>query len=174
MKKLAQVQIVAESRLGSELVAESEWVLYCMGAGGFGGAPPPKGEKVSVPKDVPADFTAELSTHREQAALYRLSGDHNPLHIDPDFAQAAGFAQGPILHGLCTFGLLGRAVLKGACAGDPQGLKVLAAQFRKPVWPGETLRTTGHRVENNRLALSATVVERQEAVLAGCWAELSA
>jgi acyl dehydratase len=172
MKKLAQVLITTQSHLAEDLITESEWTLYCMGAGGFGGAPPPKGVKLPVPKDTPADFSVELPTSRQQAALYRLSGDTNPLHIDPDFAATAGFPQGPILHGLCTFGLLGRAVVAKACGGDPARLRVLAAQFRKPVWPGDTLRICGYSVEGGRLALSAEVVERDEAVLAGCWGEI--
>src|SRR5260370_1073269 len=79
----------------------------------------------------------------EQAVLYRLSGDLNPLHLDPDFAKMAGFAQGPILHGLCTFGHMVRHVVRGACNGDATRLRSIEGQFRKPVWPGDTISTEG-------------------------------
>ena len=92
------------------------------------------------------DFTIELTTTPEQALLYRLSGDDNPLHADPEVAKSVGFAEGPILHGLCTFGVVGRALVRGPCEGDEKRLTAFGAQFRKPVWPGDTLRTTGYVV----------------------------
>ena len=70
--------------------------------------------------------------------LYRLSGDRNPLHSDPSFAKLAGFPK-PILHGLCTYGVTGRALLHGLCGSDPSKFKVMDARFSKPVFPGDTL-----------------------------------
>src|SRR5262249_55115751 len=88
-----------------ELVAETTSSLIFRGEGGFGGAPPPKEVPAAVvPKDRPADFRVEETTSDEQALLYRLSGDYNPLHADPAFAADVGFERGPILHGLATFG----------------------------------------------------------------------
>ena len=125
-----------------------------------------------MPKDRPADFRIEQQTSPEQALLYRLSGDYNPLHADPDFATMVGFQQGPILHGLCTYGFAARAVVKGACGGDAGKLKVIEGQFRKPVWPGDTIVTEGWKVAGGKIAVVASVKERNEAVLTGAWAEL--
>ena len=118
-------------------------------------------------------FSAEQATRPEQALLYRLTGDLNPLHADPAFALAAGFEQGPILHGLCTYGFVGRAVLEHACGGDPARLKALSVQFRKPVWPGDVLSTRGFDVGGGRYVLQTSVVGRPEAVLTSAWAEVA-
>jgi acyl dehydratase len=77
-------------------------------------------------------------TRRDQALLYRLSGDHNPLHSDPTFARRAGFDL-PILHGLCTYGFTGRLLLHALCGSDPARFVSMNGRFSKPVWPGETL-----------------------------------
>src|SRR5690606_28829640 len=97
--------------------------------------------------------------------LYRLSGDLNPLHADPEFARSVGFDEGPILHGLCTYGYMTRALIEGACAGDPGRLKRLSVQFKKPVWPGERLRTLGYTLEEGRIALVAYAEGRSDAVV---------
>jgi acyl dehydratase len=110
---------------------------FIRGEGGFGGDPGPK-LAWTVP-DRPADRIVEQRTRVDQALLYRLSGDRNPLHSDPAFAARAGFAQ-PILHGLCTFGFVARAVL--ALAGhDPAKFKSMKARFSRHVIPGDRLRT---------------------------------
>ena len=83
----------------------------------------------------------------EQALLYRLSGDPNPLHVDPAVASQLGFERGPILHGLATYGFAARAVIGSALGGDPARLATLHAQFRKPFWPGDVLRTEGFEVD---------------------------
>ncbi len=142
--------------------------------GGFGGEPPPK-EPASIekPKDVPPTFTVEEVTSPEQALLYRLSGDHNPLHADPDFARRVGFERGPILHGLGTFGFMVRHVVKALCDGDATRLRSFEAQFRRPVWPGETLVTEGWVVRPGAVALRVKVRERDEIVITGAWAEFS-
>jgi acyl dehydratase len=88
-----------------ERVFDTMWTIIFRGEGGFGGQPPPREPSgIDIPKDRPADFRIEEATTREQALLYRLSGDLNPLHADPEFAKSVGFEQGPILHGLCTYG----------------------------------------------------------------------
>ncbi|GAA3103932.1 MaoC family dehydratase [Nonomuraea salmonea] len=78
------------------------------------------------------------STYPEQALIYRLSGDYNPLHSDPEFAARAGFDR-PILHGLCTYGLTGRALLHAVAGSDPARFKAMSGRFSSPVFPGESL-----------------------------------
>ena len=111
-------------------------------------------------------------TTEEQALLYRLSGDYNPLHADPDLAKSVGF-DAPILHGLCTYGFVGRAILHGFCDGDPSRLKSFSGQFRKPVWPGETIITEAWN-EEGRIIVRASTAERPgEYVFANAYAEIS-
>jgi acyl dehydratase len=88
----------------------------------------------------PADIVIERPTRPEQALIYRLCGDRNPLHADPHVAQRAGFSR-PILHGMCTFGFASRAVLEGACGYDPRRLRSFGARMSAPVYPGDVLRT---------------------------------
>lgn len=173
LKRMAQVVVETSTTLESgEKVFDTVWSIIFRGEGGFDGPPPPKGEDVSVPKDRAPDFSIEEKTSPEQALLYRLSGDLNPLHADPEFAANVGFPQGPILHGLCTYGFASRAVIQGACGGDATKLKRLDAQFRKPVWPGDTLVTEGWKLDGGRVAIVTKVKERDEAVMTGAWAEV--
>ncbi len=172
MKKLAQVVFETRTTLAGEPCFDTEWQLLILGAGGFGGPRPPKSELHRAPDRDP-DFTRELTTSPEQALLYRLSGDFNPLHADPEFARVVGFEQGPILHGLCTFGYLGRAVVNELCAGDATKLKALAGHFRKPVWPGETIRVQGHRVDGGKVVLEAYAADRPDPVISNSWAEIA-
>jgi len=173
LKRMAQVVVETSTTLESgEKVFDTVWSIIFRGEGGFDGPPPPKGEDVSVPKDRAPDFSIEEKTSPEQALLYRLSGDLNPLHADPEFATNVGFPQGPILHGLCTYGFASRAVIQGACGGDATKLKRLDAQFRKPVWPGDTLVTEGWKLDGGRVAIVTKVKERDEAVMTGAWAEI--
>jgi len=154
-----------------EVVCTTTATLIFRGEGGFGGDPPPKEPSgIDVPKDRPADFRVEETTSPEQALLYRLSGDLNPLHADPAFAAMVGFAQGPILHGLGTYGFMVRHVAKGACGGDASKITGFDAQFRKPVWPGDTLVTHGWKVGPGQIALSVSVKERDETVITNAWA----
>lgn len=141
LKRFAYVVFSTATRLGEQLLFETEWTLVVRDTGNFDGPRPPKTSQPKAEEGAPASFELSELTSPEQALLYRLSGDLNPLHADPDFARAVGFEQGPILHGLCTFGYLTRAVVKGPCQGDPARLRTLSAQFKKPVWPGESLRT---------------------------------
>jgi len=174
LRKLAQV-LVDMRTVDSDgrLVAETTSTMLIRGAGGFGGAPPPK-EPASVekPRDAPPTFSVEEATSPEQALLYRLSGDRNPLHADPEFARAVGFAQGPILHGLCTFGFMMRHVVKAACAGDASRVRSFEAQFRRPVWPGETLITDGWQVRADAVALQVRVKGRDDTVITNAWATI--
>ena len=174
MRKLAVVHVETETKDGADLVATTISSIFFRGEGGFGGDVPPKEDAPKVPKETPPDFSIEEATSKEQALLYRLSGDPNPLHADPEFAAKVGFPQGPILHGLCTFGHMVRHAAKGACGGDASKLAAFEAQFRRPVWPGDTLVTEGWKVAPDKLALQVKVKERDEIVIAGAWAALRA
>jgi acyl dehydratase len=134
-----------------EPVFENEFSLFVRGAGGFGGERGPEARAVEVP-DRAADFTESQATSPEQAAIYRLMGDLNPLHIAPEVGAAAGFGK-PILHGLCTYGFAGRAIVKHACGGDPAKLASFAARFSGVVFPGDTLVTSGWRGEGGRWSI---------------------
>jgi acyl dehydratase len=172
LRRLSQVVFSTRTEHEGRLVCESEWTLVVRDTGGFGGPRPPKGNAPKLPKEAPPLFEKTETIPAEQALLYRLSGDLNPLHADPDFAKAVGFEEGPILHGLCTFGYVTRAVIAGACGGDPARLKKIAVQFKKPVWPGEELQTVGFRAEDGRIALAAYAANRPDAVVGGALAEV--
>ncbi len=173
MKKFAALSVRTESSVvGGAKVFETEWSIIVRGAGGFGGPHPPKEEDASVPSDRAPDFRHEQQTRPEQALLYRLSGDINPLHADPKVAQAAGFDR-PILHGLATFGCVYRAICLHACQGDASRLETIRGQFRRPVLPGDTLVTEGW-VSDNRVVYRVSVKERDEVVVANATATLRA
>lgn len=112
---------------------------FCRGDGGFGGPVGPSRQPHALP-ETPPQLTCDLPTLPQAALIYRLSGDYNILHSDPSHAQKVGFPR-PILHGLCTFGVAGHALLKTLCDYDPALFKSMEARFSAPVYPGETLRT---------------------------------
>jgi acyl dehydratase len=175
LKKLGQAIVETRTQLADgEPVFDTVWSILYRSAGGFGGPRPPKNEGVDLPKGRAPDFHVEMPTSPEQALLYRLSGDTNPLHADPEFARSVGFEQGPILHGLCTYGFVARAVVTAACAGDGDRLKRLDGGFRRPVWPGDTIVVDGFRVDGGTIALQVTVKGRPDAVMTQAWAEISA
>jgi len=129
-----------------ELVAETVTTLVIRKEGGFGGQP---GERPSAPPipDREPDARVALTTREDQALIYRLSGDRNPLHSDPWFAkEMAGFPK-PILHGLCTYGVAGRALVAELGGGDAEKVTAVGARFTSPVFPGETLTTSIWRTE---------------------------
>lgn len=173
LKRLSQVVFSTRTEQDGELLCETEWSLVVRDTGGFGGPRPPKQDTPKIPADAPIGFTVEERTSPEQALLYRLSGDLNPLHADPQFAADVGFDQGPLLHGLCTFGYITRAVLRGACGGRPERLRELSVPFKKPVWPGESLKTVGYDLGEGTWGLSTFAEDRPEAVVAGAWAKVS-
>ena len=109
---------------------------FIRGEGGFGGDRGPSAVKIDV--DRKPDHTVTYQTRPDQALLYRLNGDRNPLHSDPTFARGGGFDR-PILHGLCTFGFTGRALLAVLCDDDPERFLSMDARFSKPVLPGDAL-----------------------------------
>ena len=112
--------------------------LVMRGEGGFGGESGDTAPTVHAP-DRAADHEVTYVTREDQALTYRLSGDRNPLHSDPWFAtELAGFPT-PILHGLCTYGFTGRALLHTLCEGDPTRFRSMDSRFSSPVFPGEAL-----------------------------------
>lgn len=110
---------------------------FIRGEGGWGGDRGPSGTPNQAPERAP-DHTVTVQTRTDQALLYRLSGDRNPLHSDPAFAAMGGFDR-PILHGLCTYGFTGRALLHELCGSDAARFKGMDARFSSPVMPGEAL-----------------------------------
>jgi len=110
--------------------------MFIRGEGGWGGERGPSA-RFAAPERAP-DHEVTYPTRIDQALLYRLSGDRNPLHSDPKFAAMAGFDR-PILHGLCTYGFTGRALLHSLCGGDPAQFRSMSGRFSSPVFPGEPL-----------------------------------
>ncbi|OBJ72992.1 MaoC/PaaZ C-terminal domain-containing protein [Mycobacterium sp. 1274756.6] len=132
-----------------EVLVETLATAVIRGAGGFGGQP---GQRPAAPEfpDREPDARIAYPTREDQALLYRLSGDRNPLHSDPWFAQTlAGFPK-PILHGLCTYGFAGRALVAELGGGDATKVTAIDARFTSPVFPGETLTTSIWRTESGR------------------------
>jgi acyl dehydratase len=124
--------------LGSgEPIFRNNSSVFIRGEGGFGGERGPSGPR-NVAPDRDPDEVVSYDTLPNQALIYRLSGDRNPLHSDPQFAQMAGFDR-PIMHGLCTYGFTGRALLQALCDQDVARFKSMEGRFTKPAWPGDTL-----------------------------------
>ena len=137
-------------------------VLLARRDGGIGGP----GGSLPTPHTIPAreaDQVVQIPTRADQALLYRLNDDANPLHADPAVATKAGFPA-PILHGLCTYGLACTAVVKTVCDGDPARMGTFDARFASPVFPGETLELSLWR-EDNIVSFRCSVPARQQVVL---------
>lgn len=133
--------------------------IFVRGEGGFGGDRGPS-VRAEAPGREP-DRTAEVTTREDQALLYRLSGDWNPLHADPEFAKVAGFDK-PILHGLCSYGIVLKAVVDTMLDGDVARVRAYSTRFAGIFFPGETLRVRMWR-EDGRIQVSATSADRDDA-----------
>ncbi|KAF7730589.1 hypothetical protein EC973_001971 [Apophysomyces ossiformis] len=174
--KGAAVTIGVTTTDGSgEVVFENEFTLFIRGSGGFGG--PKKGADrgaataSNTPPNRKPDAIVTEKTNEDQAALYRLSGDYNPLHIDPSMSAIGGFDV-PILHGLCSFGVSGKHVLKTFGNNDPASFKNIKARFAKHVFPGETLETQMWK-EGSKVIFQTRVVERDVIAISNAAVELA-
>ncbi len=136
--KAASVEMLSDSvdLATGKLLFRTRMTAFLRGEGGFGGERGPA-QTWQAPNRA-ADHEVHYSTRMDQPLLYRLSGDRNPLHSDPSFAKLGGFER-PILHGLCSYGFTGRALLHSVCGGDPKRFKSMDARFSKPVMPGDDL-----------------------------------
>ena len=157
--KAALVTIEVESGPAGNPYFTNRFMIFARGEGGFGGDPnsPPPG---NTPPEREPDAVVESPTMSHQALIYRLSGDKNPLHADPDFAKLGGFDT-PILHGLCTYGIVCKAVVDTMLGGDVAAVARYQVRFTGVVFPGETVVTSMWR-EGDRIVLSATTKERPE------------
>lgn len=147
---------------GTEIVY-NEMGAFVKGAGGWGGERGPSAD-INTPPDREPDAVIEEQTDANQNLLYRLSGDWNPLHVDPGFAKAFGYDR-PILHGLCTYGHVGRHVVKAMLGNDPARFKNIKVRFAEPVFPGETIVTRMWRDGDNRVIVESSVKERGKVVI---------
>jgi len=147
------IKISGETEDGNRMY-RIDWIIFYVGAGGFGGDPGPKTESLDPPAGIAPDFSVTYKVPNNQAALYRLSGDLNPLHLDPVAAKRGGFDR-PILHGLCTFGFATRAIVNALLEGDVARFKEFKARFSGVVYPGENLTTSGWK-DNGRYLIRVT------------------
>jgi acyl dehydratase len=145
-----------------DLLATTTSTTFARGDGGFGGPSEPVKTVHKLPDREP-DRKVDVAMLPQSALIYRLSGDHNPLHASPTIAKAAGFER-PILHGLCTLGVAGRAILQDVCNYDPTRMKSLDLRFSSPVYPGETISTEIWE-DDNTISFRARAVERDIVVL---------
>jgi acyl dehydratase len=154
-------RVILDAATGRTLATLGQ-TTFLRGDGGFGGPDGPVKKPAPEPEGAPA-IVLDLATRPEMALLYRLNGDHNPLHSDPAVAAKAGFPR-PILHGLATFGVVGRALLRAVCGNDPARFGRMECRFSAPVFPGETIRTEIWPTDAGA-AFRARVVERDVVVV---------
>lgn len=157
--------------VSNEQLSTGQISIFIIGAGGFQGkrTSPHIIPTIDPPNRKPDAFVNQ-KTSEDQAALYRLSGDANPLHIDPNVAVMAGYKK-PILHGLCSLGISARHVLNTYADGDPSLFKAIKVRFSKPVFPGETLRTDMWQ-QGNRIHFQTSVLETNTTVITGSYIDL--
>ncbi|MFD6858044.1 MaoC/PaaZ C-terminal domain-containing protein [Rhodococcus sp. NPDC060090] len=152
--------VIVQESVTEDLDGNPLWTarssIFARGEGGFGGERGPSGS-VELPDRAP-DAEFDVPTLPQQALLYRLCGDRNPLHSDPDFAKAAGFPA-PILHGLCTYGTVCKSITDHLLDSDATRVAGFRAKFAGVVFPGETLRVRVWKIEN-RLLATVAVAER--------------
>jgi acyl dehydratase len=147
---------------GTEL-GSTDSTFLLRGDGGCGSYGEPAPELAAMPAATPHG-AVEFATPPSAALYYRLNGDYNPLHADPEVARKAGFPR-PILHGLCTYGVACQSLVRGVCGGEAGRLRGMAARFTKPVFPGETLRTEWWLGADGTARFRCLSLERGEVVL---------
>lgn len=157
---LIVIEVVTSEKGGAPLFT-NRFVIFARGEGGFGGPAGPKAENESPTRS--PDLVVESPTVSHQALLYRLSGDKNPLHADPAFAAMGGFDK-PILHGLCSFGIICKAAVDGMLDGAVDKVARYQGRFAGVVIPGETIVTSLWK-EGNKIVISAATKERGTPVL---------
>lgn len=158
--KAAVLVLRTEAADGDGPLWTADSQIFVRGEGGFGGERGPS-QRLEVPEREP-DHVVDKGIREEQALIYRLSGDWNPLHADPAFAELAGFDK-PILHGLCSYGMTLKAVVDTALGGDVSRVKGYSTRFAGIVFPGETLRVRMWQQSADRIQVTVTAVERDEA-----------
>src|SRR5579859_8091805 len=150
---LVVTENVAVDAATGEPLATTRSSAFIRGEGGFGGE---RGTDAAWDRpDRAPDHQVTYQTRPEQALIYRLSGDRNPLHVDPKFAARGGFDR-PILHGLCTYGVTGRALLHVLCDSDPARFRSMSGRFSRPVWPGEALTISVWRQDDGTALFQTT------------------
>ena len=142
---------------------------FMVGANGFKDSGVTNSEKIKVPSRAP-DAVVDMETSPYQAQIYRISGDYNPLHVDPEFAQMSGFKK-PILHGLCSFGMSARAVIQQYCPENTGRFRAIKARFASPVLPGQTLSVHMWK-EGNRVLFLSKVKETGKVAVSNAYVEL--
>lgn len=157
----ALVVVRVEASDGDGVLYTTRSGVFLRGEGGFGGERGPR--PADAPPERDPDMVVDSPTLEQQALLYRLNGDKNPLHADPAFAAMAGFDR-PILHGLCTYGLVCKAAVDAAFDGDVARVSEFRGRFSKPVTPGQTIRTSIWQM-GDRFVVQASVLETGETVL---------
>lgn len=145
------------------VIATVSQTTFCRGDGGFGVSDPSPDPLPKVPEREP-DHRCSMATLPHAALIYRLNGDYNPLHVDPEVAQAAGYPR-PILHGLCTYGVAAHAVLRTVCDYDPARLSRFDVRFSAPVYPGETIEVDMWDTGDGLIQFQARSLERDIIVL---------
>lgn len=156
----------------STLYATLKTTYFLRGDGGFGGPDQPASSQPPIPERA-ADKVVDLPTRPDQSIIYRLCGDTMKLHIDREYAQKAGFP-GPILHGLCTYGIAARALINAMCDHDPDGLQSISGRFSAPAYPGETIRTEIWQIGGEALVFRSSIPDRNAVVLNNGYATLRA
>jgi len=159
-------------RVSGELCAVRTATYFLRGDGGCG-APAAEQKPPHKMPDRSPDLIRDISSRPEAALIYRLSGDYNAVHIDPEVAARAGFER-PILHGLCTYGMIGRVLVSALCNEDPTRLREIGGRFSAPVYPGETISVDIWKEGANRYSFRARIAERNVIVFNNGLAEVSA
>ena len=158
---IIEVETTVKNKKNNEEICKLVSTTFARGDGGFGGPDSPK-KGIFIPDGEP-DYVSEVSTKPDQALIFRLSGDYNPLHSDPNFAKAAGFEK-PILHGMCTYGIACRSLVNEICENDASKLKRFDCRFSSPVYPGETIITEMWK-KDKMIYFNSKVKERDKLVL---------